>query len=110
MRSNFRGKAVWIGPVGPVSVILRLHVVLINVPLTNTGNESFPNPCRAGLHRIGRYFPVIEIAYDRNALRIGGPDSQLNSPLPIPFRKVRAKFLICAVEGAFGKQISIEFA
>jgi hypothetical protein len=110
MRSNLRCKTVGISPVGPIPVILRFHVILVDVPLANAGYESLPDTCRAGLHLVGRYVPVIEITYDGDCFCIGSPNGKLNSALPITLGKVCAKFLICAVEGAFRKQIPIEFA
>src|SRR5262245_50743321 len=110
LRPNLCGETKRIGFIDLIRSKIRFQVILVNVPLPGTGNERFPDSSRTRLHPVGRWVPVIEVADDRSALRIRGPYGKLNALPPVPLRKMCAKFLIGAVEGAFRKQVPVEFA
>ncbi len=54
--------------------------------------------------------PLIEIADDADALRVGRPDAELHAGDAVDFADVRAELVERAVMRAFGEKMQIEIA
>src|SRR5205085_12195480 len=62
------------------------------------------------VHRVDTAIPVIEIPYDGDRKRIGGPYGEIDAFYAVEGTGVRTHLLIDAVVLALPKQIQVEFA
>src|SRR5690606_19177756 len=63
-----------------VAVIPGLDVVLVEVPLSDAGNEALPDPGAPARPELVRgAVPAVELAHDRDLFRVGRPDGEVGA-------------------------------
>ena len=80
---HFGGEAVGVGLFDQIAVVPALHLVLVDLALAEIGNEKLPDAGGAAIsHRVPAAVPVIEIADHADALRVRGPDGEMDAANP----------------------------
>src|SRR2546427_12405284 len=84
MRRIFRMKSERVGFIDAVIVVTRYNVILVGVPLLHLWDELFPDARTSPrMHRMTPVVPTIETARYVHALRIGRPNGEVGTGLPV---------------------------
>src|SRR5712692_7260970 len=85
-----------------------LDFELVESLFSDSGNENLPEArSRMKPHWVTPAVPVIEVADDTDALRVGRPHSEVDSANAVDDSHVRTELFVVAIVSAFGHQMKI---
>lgn len=89
-----------------IAIVTALDLELVDFPLTEVGNENFPDSRGASIpHGVAAAVPVIKIAGDAHALRVRSPDSEVDAAKTLVSPDVRTEPLIIAIVGPLAEKM-----
>ncbi len=93
-----------VGLFHPVTVVPGMNIIFIFGPLLDAGDKTFPDAGLAsGSQRVRFFMPAVEIADDKDPLRIGGPDGKIDPGDAVSLQPMAPQLLVEAEVVAFIK-------
>src|SRR6202166_2194936 len=87
------------------------HFNLVMSSFRHTWDEDLPDPSFDPFsHGMAPAVPAVEITYDADALRIGGPDGKSRTCVPVDLGQVRAQFLVDIIVVTFLVEVHVQLA
>jgi len=105
--TEFGGESVGIGFERHHFAGAREDFEFVEAAFGETGNENFPNAGGAFAHGMDAAIPLVEIADDADALRVGRPYGEVHAGDPGHFAKVCAELFVILEMSAFAEEVEI---
>src|SRR5438477_7564183 len=78
--AQFSVEAVGVGLLGFIALEAGFYVIFIGFAFGEVGDENLPDALRwVEAHGIYPVVPIVEVAYDADALGVGGPDGEMHA-------------------------------
>jgi hypothetical protein len=86
-------------------------LVFVDRALADAGQEDFPHPgAAAPPHRVAPPVPGVEVAHDRDAPRVRGPDGEMRALRPLMGHHMRAERVPEPVMRALADEVFVDLA
>ncbi len=111
VRRALGGERVRVGLLGQHLAVRAAHSELVERARVQAGHEELPDArAVAQAHRMTAMIPVVEVADQRDAARVGRPHREGDAVGIVDPPPVRAELLVGAMVRAFGQQIDVVVA
>lgn len=105
--AQFGGEGVRIGFESHHLAGAREDFEFVEAAFGESRDENFPDTGGASAHRVDAAVPMIEIADDADARRVGRPDGEVHAGHSGDFAKVRAEFFVILEMSAFAEEVKV---